>query len=423
MNEKEISIFISYSHLDSKWFESDKELFDLIPFLERSLSMKNVKFWYDRHPGKGIEAGEKFKTKIETQIDMSDIAILLISQEFLNSTFIAEVELPRIQENYEKGNLHVFPILLEPTDWEEIEFISTLQLVPGKPTPLIEFTDNERNWIRVKSDLLKALKKKIDKISGHEMSLTSETKTKTQLNKLPKRKNKVNKAWILTASFIAILVLILLAIKYFHFPTRNTQKQDSILQVDNFGQGDIISVKIGNQIWTRDNLNTSVFNNGDPILEAKTVEEWVKAGAKKTPAWCYYNNDSANVKTYGKLYNWYAINDKRGIAPEGFHIPDKDELITLLYYLGGEGEKAYVSLIPGGTSSFNALFGGCRYYDGQFLILQSPIAYWSSSEGSVGSGSAWHLVIDVMQKSARMFYFNNNMGFSVRCLKGKSLKN
>ena len=83
----------------------------------------------------------------------------------------------------------------------------------------------------------------------------------------------------------------------------------------------IKSVKIGTQTWTSENLNVSTFRNGDPIPEARTKQEWILAGNHEQPAWCYYNNDSENGKVYGKLYNWYAVIDTRGIAPKGWHIP------------------------------------------------------------------------------------------------------
>ena len=69
------------------------------------------------------------------------------------------------------------------------------------------------------------------------------------------------------------------------------------------------------------NLNVSRFRNGEIIFEAKTIEEWEKAGENKTPAWCYYNNNPTNGAKYGKLYNWYAVNDIRALAPKGWHIP------------------------------------------------------------------------------------------------------
>jgi uncharacterized protein (TIGR02145 family) len=93
-------------------------------------------------------------------------------------------------------------------------------------------------------------------------------------------------------------------------------------------------VKIGDQTWMSKNLNVSTFRNGDSIQEAKTPEEWRKAIDNKKPAWCYYNNDPTNGQNYGKLYNWFAINDSRGLAPEGWRIPNKVDLEVFHTFLG-----------------------------------------------------------------------------------------
>ncbi len=90
------------------------------------------------------------------------------------------------------------------------------------------------------------------------------------------------------------------------------------------------SVKIGNQVWMTENLNVDRFRNGELIPEAKTKEEWIKAGENKQPAWCYYNNDPSNGKKYGKLYNWYAVSDSRGLAPENWRIPSDKEWVLLV---------------------------------------------------------------------------------------------
>ena len=96
------------------------------------------------------------------------------------------------------------------------------------------------------------------------------------------------------------------------------------------------------QIWTTDNLDVSTFRNGDAIPEAKTEAEWKEAGMNAQPAWCYYENDAANGKKYGKLYNWFAVNDARGLAPQGWHVPSDEEWTKLCDHLGGRhvaGEK------------------------------------------------------------------------------------
>jgi uncharacterized protein (TIGR02145 family) len=81
------------------------------------------------------------------------------------------------------------------------------------------------------------------------------------------------------------------------------------------------TVQVASQIWMAENLNVSTFRNGDRIFEAKTDEEWKNAAEEKKPAWCYYKNKKKNGEKYGKLYNWYAVNDSRSLAPDGWHIP------------------------------------------------------------------------------------------------------
>lgn len=93
----------------------------------------------------------------------------------------------------------------------------------------------------------------------------------------------------------------------------------------NFSQ----EVKIGTQIWKQNNLNVEYFQNGDKIPKAESTEEWIKALENKQPAWCYFENDSSSAETRGKLYNWYAVNDKRGLVPKGWRIPKLDDIREL----------------------------------------------------------------------------------------------
>lgn len=97
--------------------------------------------------------------------------------------------------------------------------------------------------------------------------------------------------------------------------------------------GQINGKLIGEQVWTTLNLNVAKFQNGDPIFEAKTKAQWIKANEDKKPAWCYYQNNAQNGVIYGKLYNWYAVSDPRGLAPKGWHIPSKNEWYELISYL------------------------------------------------------------------------------------------
>ena len=95
-------------------------------------------------------------------------------------------------------------------------------------------------------------------------------------------------------------------------------------------------VTIGTQTWTSKNLNVGTYRNGDKIPQVQDKNAWAKL---KTGAWCYYENKAANGTTYGKLYNWYAVNDPRGLAPFGYHIPTEAEWTLLTNYLGGDDKS------------------------------------------------------------------------------------
>jgi len=165
--EKPVRIFVSYSHLDRRWLDKS-DPHNIIPFLEASLVGRNVVFWYDL----SLEPGTKFQAEIENQIDKADIAVLLISQNLLNSDFIRNIELPRIEARAEKKDLLVLPILAEHCDWEDVESLRSRQMLPGAPMPLIEFIGREADWSRVRYDILQALKKQVSRVrdTGLEQS-------------------------------------------------------------------------------------------------------------------------------------------------------------------------------------------------------------------------------------------------------------
>jgi uncharacterized protein (TIGR02145 family) len=183
-------------------------------------------------------------------------------------------------------------------------------------------------------------------------------------------------------------------------------------------------VEIGDQQWMTKNLDVSTFRNGDPIPQAATDEEWIRAGENKEPAWCYYNNNPLYGKKYGKLYNWFAVNDRRGLAPEGWHVPSDVECTTLTDFLGGEkkaGKKMKSNTgwakNNNGTneSGFAGLPGGFRVIDGSFDYIGEVGVWWSSSQD--GSSSAWNRFLlggyDLVDRSS----LNMGDGCSVRCLR------
>lgn len=204
-------------------------------------------------------------------------------------------------------------------------------------------------------------------------------------------------------------------------------KKVSLILVLSIGLVSIIyaqTVKIGSQVWMTKNLDVSIFRNGDPIPEAKTAEEWKKAGENNQPAWCYYENDPANGAKYGKLYNWYAVIDSRGLAPVGYHIPTDKEWTILTDYLGGEEEagakmKSKNGWHENGNGTNNSgLLGvpaGLRIYDGTFFDIGKSSAWWSSKEFYMGS--AWNRGLSYAKSSVYRGGDSMQDGYSVRCLK------
>ena len=184
-------------------------------------------------------------------------------------------------------------------------------------------------------------------------------------------------------------------------------------------------VKIGNQVWMAENLNVEKFRNGDPIPHANTLAKWRKAGQEGKPAWCYYDNDPANGKIYGKLYNWYAVSDWRGLAPEGWRIPsdaDWSKLVKLLggrRVAGGKLKSTYYWKSPNTAATnetgFTALPGGYRYFDGTFNYIGSIGNWWSATESN--TNSAWDRGLYYSSSRVSRFNYGKADGFSVRCLR------
>ena len=100
-------------------------------------------------------------------------------------------------------------------------------------------------------------------------------------------------------------------------------------------------IMIGDQIWATKNLDTKYFKNGDEIYEAKSIEDWEEAGKNRKAAFCCYQNNAKNCKTFGKIYNWFAVNDKRGLAPNGYRLPSDSDFVKLISFLGGDTLSSY----------------------------------------------------------------------------------
>jgi len=207
-------------------------------------------------------------------------------------------------------------------------------------------------------------------------------------------------------------------------------------------------VKIGRQIWSTKNLDVSKFRNGEAIPLAKTKAEWALAGKKMQPAWCYYENKTANGSSYGKLYNWYAVNDPRGLAPKGYHIATAAEWTRLTDYFGGEKIAGTKMKSTSGwedngnwedncngtnTSGFTALPGGFRFPaglnfgdgsfpaglnfgDGSFENIGVQGFWWTSSDYGSDAFASYR---NLEPSNGKVFssLFEKPYGLSVRCIK------
>ncbi len=185
------------------------------------------------------------------------------------------------------------------------------------------------------------------------------------------------------------------------------------------------TIKIGNQLWMAENLKVTHYRNGDPIPNVTDDDEWkdLSSGAR-----CIYDNNTSNLSIYGRLYNWYAVNDSRGLAPEGWHIPTDEEWKELEMYLGtNEGSKlaGNPALWKDGDlknnnafreSGFSALPGGYRNsYDGNFYDMGYSATFWSASEDyNVG---AWYRYLSYHDSDITRSGYYKLGGFSVRCLR------
>jgi uncharacterized protein (TIGR02145 family) len=183
------------------------------------------------------------------------------------------------------------------------------------------------------------------------------------------------------------------------------------------------TVKIGIQEWSVENLNVDRFRNSDLIPEAKTTEEWIASGENGKPAWCYYDNDSEKGEKYGKLYNWYAVSDKRGLAPEGWHIPTYNEFITLERKVSNNSNvlKEIGQGAGTNTSGFSALLAGHREPHGNFTVLGDYTGFWSSTERydvtHFDVKEAHYVCLWGNDNSINLSYITKEYGFTVRCLK------
>jgi len=198
------------------------------------------------------------------------------------------------------------------------------------------------------------------------------------------------------------------------------------------------TVKIGNQWWMAENLKVTHYRNGNPIPRVTSNSAWKDL---RTGAYCVYNNNESYAETYGYLYNWYAVNDNRNLAPEGWHVPSDEEWKELEMFLGmsqseaddtgfrgtNEGSKlaGNASLWDNGglennsdfgVSGFSALPGGYRdSSNGAFDGIGNDASFWSATESN--SDYAWYRYLGYYYSAVLRRYYDKQDGYSVRLVR------
>jgi uncharacterized protein (TIGR02145 family) len=220
-----------------------------------------------------------------------------------------------------------------------------------------------------------------------------------------------------------------------------TQAKDTVTDED----GNVYSVvKIGNQIWTAENLRATKLSDGTPISYITGKPEWTSHDDKKLPAYCWYENDTGRKATDGALYNWYAVKTGK-LAPKGWHVATDADWIELEAYLADNGYNSdetkeerkvakamaartgwsWGTTIEAGAigknlslnnrSGFSAFPGGFRLVSGNFRNIGTTGRWWSATE--YDSLQAWRFNLRYESANLNREYYFKGCGFSVRAVK------
>jgi uncharacterized protein (TIGR02145 family) len=194
------------------------------------------------------------------------------------------------------------------------------------------------------------------------------------------------------------------------------------------------TVTIGTQVWMKENLKSTHYQNGTAITNVSDGNTWWNL---TTEAYCDYDNTAANSTTYGKLYNWFAATNANNICPKGWHIPTEDDWNILEKYIDNTvditatgtigtdiGKKMKVAGITlwdspneGATNSsgFSALPGGYRGGTGGFSNIKNMANWWSSKE--LNASDAWMRRLYSDRSTMGRSTYGKNYGFSIRCVR------
>jgi len=395
--ESNQDVFISHSSADSKL------AYAMCDYLEE----KGIRCWI---APRDIPGGEKYGKSIIMGLKTCKIMVVLFNKNS-NASEAVEMEVER-SFHYK---LTLIPFKLDetiPSDSLEFFFGSFqwLNATKGKP---------EDHFDLLYQNCARALGKKESPIKVKPILPKTTGKKKSSIKVKPILPLTIEKK----ESSIKVKPIL----------PKTTEKKENPANKENeikiFGEG--IHSKDEIQIWTSKNLDVETYRNGTKIPQVQDKKAWSKL---TSGAWCYYENKTANGTKYGKLYNWYAVNDPRGLAPKGYHIPTQSEWTLILQGIG-EGYKDFdiagtkMKSTTGwdndgngsNTNGFNGLPGGYRTADGNFLSIGECGMWWTSSvqttEGFLRRATSWvvHLQADFGFLHGDALYLRT--GCSVRCVR------
>lgn len=241
------------------------------------------------------------------------------------------------------------------------------------------------------------------------------------------------------AFFITLLVTISKAQDYIYIHQNNgtvtkiaINKIDSIIFYDATPANDTIidsdgnvydTVTISTQIWMKQNLRTTKYNDGTDI---PLITDWTEWDTLTTPGYCWYDNDELNKDIYGALYNWYVVSTGK-LCPESWHVATDEDWTALINYLGGEsvaggklkesGTEHWLSPNTEATneSGFTAIGAGGRDTGGKFEYLKNLGYWWTSDEAT--ATMSWFRAIDSNYGGVYRDSGSKRVAYSIRCVK------
>ena len=216
-------------------------------------------------------------------------------------------------------------------------------------------------------------------------------------------------------TFAALFTAVLMVL------TSSCKKDNGPDKITDGDGNEYTTVTVGTQVWLTSNIKSLTLNDGTDISNVSLSTEWK---GLTTPAYCYYDNSSANKDTYGVLYNWYVVSTGK-LCPDGYHVPTSDEWNTLSTALGvnaGGAMKAttlWNAPNTGATNSsgFTAIPAGCRmdndaalfYYKGEQAV------FWCAMQTGVGNADAYY--VEYNNSTLQSYEYSKTLGASVRCIK------